>query len=335
MKRITIIIVNFNTCKMTMDCLSSLKDDEANVIVVDNNSSDGSLIALRKWAKKDNGRTLISNKANLGFAKANNQGIRLADTPYVMLLNSDTLVSPGTLPRLIEWMDEHPAVGACGPRLIYPDGTPQPSPSAIPTPWMYIVRFLGLKYLVPGYQSRKKISEALEPVLGRTLTSHMNPGVTRNSDACHGFLSGAALLVRKEVVDQIGDLDEGYFMYLEDVDWCIRMRDAGWNLGFVSDLDVLHYAGASFKSSQYRTSFRSASVESYRSIMRYLKKYSNPAGRAIVRVVISLSLLAQSLFVSPMLVLSRRREIWSFITQNLNNIAVVWGYDSSEVEIGK
>ena len=200
---------------------------------------------------------------------------------------------------------------------------------------MYLIRFLGLKHLVPGYRLRKKVGEALESVLGSTLASHMNPGVTTNSDECQGFLSGAALVVRREVVDQIGELDEGYFMYLEDVDWCIRMRDAGWKLGFVSNLDVLHYAGASFKSTQYRTSFRSDSVESYRSIMRYLKKYSNPAGRAIVRVVISLSLLVQSLFVCPMLLLSRRGEIWSFITQNFNNIAVVWGHGGNKVEVGK
>jgi GT2 family glycosyltransferase len=313
-----------------MECLGSLEHEGADVIVIDNNSSDGSQAALRKWEDLDVGRTLIENSKNLGFAKANNQGLKRARTVYVMLLNSDTKLTPGTLGRLIEWMDKHPETGACGPRLIYPDGTRQPSPSPVPTPWMYVVRFLGLKYLIPGNRLKVGIGKVLGPVLGNTVSSHMNPGVTRNNDDCEGFLSGAALFVRNEVVEEIGGLDEGYFMYLEDVDWCIRIREAGWKLGFVPTIDVLHYAGASFERSRVRKSFRAASSESYKSIMRYLGRYSTPGGRLVVRTVISVSLFTQSLFVVPILAFRRRNEAWAYLRQNFSNIVVVWKSNSRD-----
>jgi len=246
----------------------------------------------------------------------------LSDAKYVLLLNSDAVATEGDIKSLVDWMDSHPDVGACGPKLVYPDGTPQPSPSPVPTAWMYVVRFLGLKYLLPGRKLKRLVAKVLSPMLGSTLTSHMNPGEGQQEEI--GFLSGAALLLRKEVIDQVGGLDEGYFMYLEDADWCIRIKNTGWKLGFVPEVEILHYAGASFKGDSVRKSFRAANPESFKSIMRYLYTYYGMGSRTVVRVAVTVSLLVQSLVACFRIFGGNRGSIIPFISGNFGNISIVW-----------
>ncbi len=322
---LTTIVVSYNTEGLTLDCLASLAQEDCEVIVVDNASHDGSAASLQTWQRSLPDRHhLILNDENVGFARANNQGMKQARGRYVLLLNSDTVVQTGQLGQLVAWMDAHPDVGASGPRLVYPDGTPQPSPSPVPTAWMYVVRFLGLKHLLPSPVLKRWVARLLRPLLGKALVSHMDPGTDGASGSEIEYLSGAALLVRKEVIEQVGGLDDGYFMYLEDVDWCIRIRRAGWKLGFVPDVDILHYAGASFKGDRLKKSYRAANPESFKSIMRYLHTYFGAGSRLAVRTVITLSLAVQSLWTLPRLLGSDRAAAVAFIRGNLRNMAIVW-----------
>lgn len=323
---LSVVLVNYNTKMLTSEVLDSIDFQADEIVVIDNASSDGSIEMLQDWQKKSQNHHLILNKDNLGFAKANNQGFKICTGKYILLLNTDTLVPAGALSKLVTWMDAHPEYGACGPKLVYPDGTVQHSPAPSPNPWMYIVRFLGLKYLAPTKAMRRVILRCLKPVLGDTLISYLNAGAEEYSDKKIEYLAGAALLVRKKVIEITGGLDEGYFMYLEDADWCIRIRRANWKLGYVHGVEILHYAGASYDGNK-KGSFRSANPESYRSIMRYLANYYGPLAKGVVRICISLNLAMGIIFAFPILIFGRRAEVFDYIWKNMTNIAVVWERD--------
>lgn len=315
--------MNYNTKALTLACIESIASSGCKIILVDNASSDGSKEIFSAWEKRSELNYFICNFENYGFARANNQGMELADTEYVLLLNSDTLTNSESLIKMIDWMECHPNVGASGPKLVYPDGTVQPSPSPTPSAWMYIVRFLGLKYLFPSCRSRRLVAKLFGKVLGDTLTSHMNPGEFNTANEIE-YLSGAALLVRKEVIDQIGGLDEGYFMYLEDVDWCIRIRKAGWKLGFIPEVEILHYAGASFNNSELIRSYRADNPESFKSIMRYLYTYYGVWSRLAVRLVITFSLVCRSIYTIIRFVWRDEKNAVNYAKSCFKNISIVW-----------
>jgi GT2 family glycosyltransferase len=189
---------------------------------------------------------------------------------------------------------------------------------------MYVIRFLGLKRLVPSPIIRRRLALSLRPILGDVLVSHLNPGEPYSDKRAIEYLSAAALLVRRSLVEQIGGLDDSYFMYLEDVDWCIRMRQAGWKLAFVPAVVATHYSGASYKGNGSSSSFRSDHPESYKSIIRYLRKHHTATSRVIVILVITISLLGRSMLAGFSLFGGRRVQAANFIKNNLRNIRTVW-----------
>lgn len=321
---LSVVIVSFNTEKMTLECLHSIESQADQIVVVDNASSDGSPSMLTEWAEGNEYRKVILNTENVGFARANNRGFQECTGEVVLLLNSDTLVPKNGLSRLTSWLSEHPDVGACGPRLHYPNGAYQHSPFPAPKVITFIARFMGLKHLLPSAAARRALARRLRFVLGEQLVSYMDPGQKIFGYMEVECLSGAALLVRKNVIDQTGGLDERYFMYLEDVDWCIRIRRAGWRLGFVPDVGILHYAGASFNGDKLNKSFRAAHPESFKSIALYLQTYFGIYSRALVKSVITISLGLRSVMAMPLLFSRRRREALLFIRANLRNVFIVW-----------
>lgn len=218
---LTVIIVNYKTADLVAQVVEGVKKHSAadgvaaKTVVIDNGSGDGSVERLRA-AHPD--ISVIDAGGNLGFAAGNNIALRTLDTPYALLLNSDAFLQDGCLRRLTDVMEQNPGVGICGPRILNPDGTDQDYPEHFPS--------------VPE-MIRRALSGAQFPAQGR------DPHKPIEMERIHG----CALLIRKSAVDAIGLLDERFWMYDEDMDWCLRARAAGWRLWLVPDARVMHLGG--------------------------------------------------------------------------------------------
>ena len=235
-----IVIVNYRTPELTLDCLRSLQPEAsavagARVVVVDNCSGDDSVARLEAAIRAqgwDGWARIQPLERNDGFAAGNNAAIRPAleeaDPPcYVLLLNPDTIVRPGAIRELIAFMEGHPDVGIAGSRIEELDGTPQRSVFRFPSVLGELEK--GLRF---GPASR---------ILGRWVVAPKVPDVSGPTD----WVSGACFMVRREVFEAIGLLDESYFLYFEEVDFCHRARRAGWPCWFVPTARVVHLVGQS------------------------------------------------------------------------------------------
>jgi N-acetylglucosaminyl-diphospho-decaprenol L-rhamnosyltransferase len=234
-----IVIVNYRTARLTIDCLDSIAGQTSelrffHVVVVDNASGDGSqellreVIVRRRW---HSWASLLLLDRNGGFAYGNNAGIRKAlhsarHVSYIMLLNPDTIVRQGAIRALVDFMDSHAHVGIAGSRLENPAGVAECSAHNAPSP-------LG-----------ELESAARLGILSRVLRRYaVSPPMYATAHECD-WVSGASLIVRREVLEQIGLLDEGYFLYFEEADFCLRAQKAGWKIWFVPDSRVVHLEGA-------------------------------------------------------------------------------------------
>ncbi|MBE1281856.1 MAG: glycosyltransferase [Rhodobacteraceae bacterium] len=231
---LSIVIVNWNTADLLRDCLASVQAGltglKAEVLVVDNASSDTSVEMVRNnftWV------TLLENTENLGFAAGNNVALRKAKGRYVMLLNTDTLVHEAVLPDAVAWLDRHPDVGVMGPKVLNEDGSVQPSCSAYPS----------LKHLTMQAFGLTKFSR---------LDSYRMTGWERSSERRVDVISGAAMFVRRSAIEQVGLLDESFFFYGEETDWCHRFGQAGWGLAFVPIPSVTHFGGGAVAHLNHR-----------------------------------------------------------------------------------
>ena len=229
---LSISIVNHNNKEYLKNCLDSIYNHapETNfeVIVVDNGSSDGSVDVVKHTFPSVN---LIENSDNPGFVKANNQGIRASQGRYVLSLNNDTIIEDGTLSGLVRFMEEHPDIGACGPKVLNRDGSFQyQCRRSFPTISSSLFYFLRLHRLFP----RKKR-------FGQYLMTHRDNDETGEVDS----VSGCCIMVRREVIEQVGILDENFIMYGDDLDWCYRMKQASWKVFYVPDYQIVHFGGQS------------------------------------------------------------------------------------------
>jgi GT2 family glycosyltransferase len=284
---VSIIIVNYNTLGLLRDCLSSVMQTEGRVcevIVVDNASADGSAGMVEKEFPDV---SLVRNSQNVGFAKANNQGIRLAKGKYTLLLNSDTIVRPGALGIMSAFLDSNAAVGGVACKLLNQDGTIQASVGNRPGPMLLLFRVLGVSRLISSDRSRRWLAHSFGFLLGRTVRSYLTPYAIDRSPVEVESTSAACLMLRKEAVEQVGFLDERFFMYLEDMDYCIRLRQAGWKLYYLPGGEVVHLGGGSSGGRM-----RNYSVHSYRALFYFYRKhfsYSTAiAARAMVVTALSL-----------------------------------------------
>jgi hypothetical protein len=217
---------------------------EVEVFVVDNGSMDGSGEAVKEGFSKIN---LIQNEKNLGFAKANNQALSLSKGKYLLLLNPDTQVKEGAVEKLFSFMEGHAEVGMTGVQLLNSDGSKQNS----------IANFPSLA------------TELLNKSLLRLLFPEKFPGKERNyyKPVEVDSVIGACMMVRRDAVDQVGLLDEDYFLFLEETDWCYRMKRAGWKIYHVPQAEVYHFQGKSAEAVK-----KEARVEFYRSRYHFFKK---------------------------------------------------------------
>ena len=240
---LSIVIPSYNTRDLLEQALHTVMDAatalEVEILVVDNASRDGSADMVAATFPQVQ---LIRNEENVGFAAANNQALRRVNGRYVLLLNSDTIVRPDTLRCLVEFLDAHPQAGAIGCKILNPDGTLQLScRRGLPTPMAAFCKMSGLSRLFPN-----------SPRIARYNLTYLDPEKTHEVDA----LSGSCMMVRKEAMDQVGMLDEAYFFYGEDLDWCFRMRESGWKIFYVPQTEIIHFKGESSRAEQMRFRYR-------------------------------------------------------------------------------
>lgn len=230
---LSIIIVSYNTKEFLKKCLLSIAQHKPNkftveVIIVDNHSTDGSSNLVKKEFPKV---VLIENEKNLGFSKANNRGIQKAKGRYILFLNPDTELSQNVISEMVAFMDKNREVGAATCKILMPNGKmDEACHRGFPTPWGAFSYFLGLSKLFP--RSRLFSSYTL---------GWKNFEKIHKIDAC----AGAFMMVRRKAGEEIGWWDENYFWYGEDLDFCYRLKEKGWEIDFVPTVSILHYKGVS------------------------------------------------------------------------------------------
>lgn len=235
---LSILIINWNTCDMLRDCLRSVFDGAPmgrnfEVIVVDNASEDGSQDMVRREFPQV---TMIMNDTNRGFAAANNQAMAIASGENILLLNSDTLVHGDVLSKSVEYMDAHWNVGAMGCRVLNSDGSLQHSTSQFPSFQNLMFQTLGLDRVTAVSAFRK----------------YRMLDWDRQSERYVQTISGCFLMVRKQCVDAVGMLDEDFFFFGEETDWCRRIRQAGWRIAFTPVGHITHFGGGSSRTLSHK-----------------------------------------------------------------------------------
>jgi GT2 family glycosyltransferase len=250
---LSIIIVSWNTCDLLMQCLESVIADTATlpcpnveILVVDNASTDGTVGTIQQQFPQV---CVIENDHNVGFAQANNQAIAQSKGRYVLLLNPDTEIKLGALPMLLDFMETELHIGLVGAQLLNADGSLQTSCYPAPTLLRELWRLFHLDSLYPYGTYRMTDWELTKP---------------RQVDA----LLGACLLIRRRVLDEVGMLDEDYFMYSEEIDLCYRVRQAGWPIYWVPQAQIVHYGGQSTQQVPSKMF-----LHLYRSKLRYFRKH--------------------------------------------------------------
>jgi GT2 family glycosyltransferase len=286
---ISIVIVSWNARAYLEECLHSLRECHSSrsieIVTVDNASTDGSPEMV---ATEFSEVTLIRNNSNFGFAKANNIGVRAASGQYIALINSDVRVLPNCLDRLADFLDRNPGVGNVGPRILNHDLSLQSSCRKFPTLWNNFCEASGLHRIFPRL-----------PFFSTEHMLYFAHDRVRTVDV----LVGCFWMLRREAWENIGVLDENFFIYAEDVDWCRRCWNVGWKVAFCPEAEAVHYRAASSANDPARFA-----VEQQRAVLRYWDKYHGWASCLGIRGILLsrhmlrylLGLAARLLKVSPL-----------------------------------
>ncbi len=274
--KLSIIIVSYNCADYLDRCLDSIARNKPSfnfeVIIVDNNSIDGTHNMITNsypWAK------MIINRENVGFARANNQGIEVSKGEYLLLLNPDTVILPYTLERTIQFMEEKTETGILGCTLINSDGKIQPSCGRLPTAKLLISSTLGLHRLFPG-----------------KVKSYLMVDFDHKTTRAVDWVCAAFFLIRRKVINEIGYLDHNLFLYGEEMDFCRRAKLKGWTTIYYSEASVIHYGGMSImKADRSAIVDRTNYVKLYSSLYYYFGKYYGNSIAQVTRLVTSILLL--------------------------------------------
>lgn len=312
---LSIIIVSYNTKDLTLqtiesawnDCQSSeILKNKTEIFIVDNNSKDGTVAAIKKQFPLKNIK-VITNKDNKGFASANNQAIKKSKGEYVILLNSDTIVQKGALPTMVETFERYPLddttstldsvnevtdrLGILAPTLINPNGTLQPQGGDLPS---LLTLFAHMSFLDDI------------PLIGRLFPSTQHTG-KRMSERFHdqsqqleplkrGWVGGTAMMIRREVIDEIGTLDDNIFMYGEDVEYCLRAKKHHWDVAIDRHAKITHFGQASSTSANAIK----GEFKSYRYIWtKHLPLWQVPLVKFILALGITLRVILYTLLMKP------------------------------------
>lgn len=255
---VAVIVASYNVAPLLRECLGSLggalEGLRGEVWVVDNNSVDGSAAMVRSQFPEVH---LIVNRRNVGFARANNQALKKARGRYLLLLNPDTFVPPGTIAPMVAYLDAHPEAGMAGPRLVRPDGRmDEACRRSFPTPLTALSRFLGLDRMFP--RSR---------LFGSYRRTYESPEDSYEVDS----VVGAFMLLRRAALDDVGGLDEDYFMFGEDLDWCYRLKSRRWKVVYLGAYRAIHHKGASSASAPFLVNYHF-----HRSMVLFHRKHLTP-----------------------------------------------------------
>ncbi len=257
---VSIIIVTFNSSKYIRACIDSIyektSDCDYEIIVVDNNSSDDTVDILYHEYKKVR---LIRNTHNTGFAKANNKGIRRAKGDYIMLLNPDTVLKNNAITLLRDFLDSRPDAGCVGSKLTYFDGKHQLSCRKFPN--FYNVFF--------GRKSVLRFAFPNNPISKQYMQEHLDYSAVQTVD----WVMGAAMMIKKEVLDHVGLFDEDFFLFVEDTDLCYRFMQNEYKVYYYPEAQISHFHGASV-----RTRFNIAQLQHNISMYKFFRKYMSNKG---------------------------------------------------------
>lgn len=269
---LSVVMVTWNSQDHIVSCLASVQehgeDLSPEVIVVDNASSD----ATREIIYRDFPAVrVVPNDTNLGFTRACNRGLARCRGGYILLLNPDAVVRPGSLDRMVQYMEAHPQVGALGPQLLFPNGQVQASCRQFPTYLLMLWEFTGLRILFP--RSR---------IFGGWRMGYFDHRQPRPVDQP----MGACLLLRRSALEEIGTLDGRFEMFFSDVDLCRRLKDTGRDIIFLPTAQVVHRVGSSVRQAQGRML-----VASHRDCYRYFKKYRSGPHDYLASWILGLGLL--------------------------------------------
>jgi GT2 family glycosyltransferase len=285
--RLSFILVNWNTKGHILEALRSIVDTvhdyRHEIFVVDNGSTDGSPEAIRKTFPR---ARLIRNEENLGFARAVNQALAQAGGSYCMLVNSDARLMEGAIKTLATFMEENPDVGIAGGQLMNEDGSRQNSIAPFPS----------------------LATELLNKRLLRILFPRRYPGKERDYPAPLDVdsLVGACIIVRCQAIDEVGMLDEGYFFFMEETDWCLRLKKQGWRISFVPQARILHLQGASASLAKAE-----ARIEYYRSRYCFFTRWHGRGRTAFLKIGLVLRLVVEVAVNSLLLWDKRYRTRWT------------------------
>ena len=253
---VSIIIVNWNTRDILRNCLRSIYEQtneiDFEVIIVDNASTDGSVEMVKRDFPQ---AALIENMENRGFAAANNQGLKISKGRYVLLLNSDTVILDNAITKTVTFADSHPEAAVVGCRVLNPDKTLQFTCFMFPS---LLNMFLSSTYLYKLFPRSK--------FFGREQMTWWDRNDIREVDV----VTGCFMLVRKKAIEQVGMMDEQFFMYAEETDWCYRFKEAGWKVFFAPVAEIIHFGGQS--SRQVREEML---IRLKLSILRFMRKHSS------------------------------------------------------------
>ncbi|MCL5103526.1 MAG: glycosyltransferase family 2 protein [Armatimonadetes bacterium] len=273
---VTLSIVNWNTRDELLDCLKSVFEQDGSVncevIVVDNASTDCSTGVVESEYPQAH---LIRNDQNLGFGAAHNQSIKESSGRYVMLVNPDCrMLEPNVLRKMVDYMDAHVDVGILGPKVLNPDGSLQYSARHFPTMVAAVFRHTIFGKLFPN---------------NRFVREYLMTNWAHDAATDVDWLSGSALMVRRETFEQIGLLDERFFMYCEDIDWCRRAHEGGWRVVYFPMASVSHRIGAASDKNPIPMI-----KQHHRSMLRYFLKYDSRSPRILLYPVVMVGLWLRS-----------------------------------------
>jgi hypothetical protein len=267
---LSIIIVNWNTRDLLAQCLASIyahpPDGTFEIFVVDNASSDGSAQMVQKQFPSVRS---IPNEENVGFARANNQAIRMSSGRHVLLLNPDTKILPDALQTLLTFIEEHPEAGAIGPMVLNPDLSLQSSCDPMPTLGREFWRLMHLDRLLALSVYHE---ELWDPSLPRTVD----------------VIQGNCMLIRQEALLDVGLLDETYFMFTEEVDFCYRLLQKNWQIYWVPQAQLIHYGGQST-----RQAAQEMFIELYRSKLLFFRKNHGAMGSMVYKFILFVTTLTR------------------------------------------
>jgi GT2 family glycosyltransferase len=286
---LSIIIVNWNVRDLLRACLHAIAETAgelvAETIVVDSASADDSVAMIETefpWVR------LIACDENVGFPRGNNLGLAQARGAHILLLNPDTVLRLGALQTMVAYLQSNPTVGAVGPKLLNPDGSVQSSRRRFPTMTTMLYESTWLEGVAPA------------TVLDQYYARDLSDDETADVD----WVTGACIMVPRAVVEQVGGLDEGYYMYSEELDWCRRIKDAGWRVVYLPAAEVVHHVG---KSSEQAVTARHINFQ--RAKLRYARTYYGASQATMLRAYLLASYSGQLAVEAAKGLVGHRRDL--------------------------